>query len=193
MPLQQKTALLNSLTSTIPSSDHSQTNSNNNNNSSNNNSNNNNNNQNRTRAASPLDLSASTPISKRIKLESPSPNRTIASPVNSQSARSASTPLTTNATEAAATNQRRCHAQIDEINAWSVNQVCDFVGSIDICAEYVEVSSSNMITFTYFFSIWFNRSVTLDFYMQISSNCYLNFNDPFIAYAPRYAHRVGMQ
>lgn len=139
MPMQQKTAFLTSLTSTIPASDHSSNNSNNNNNSS---SNNNSNNQNRTRAASPLDLSANTPVAKRIKRESPSPNRTIASPVSQTAVRNASTPVTVAATDTtAAASQRRCHAQIDEINSWSVNQVCDFVGSIDICAEYVEVSS----------------------------------------------------
>lgn len=134
MPLQQKTAFLNSLTSTIPSTDNSSNSINTNNNS------NNNNNQNRTRAASPLDLSANTPITKRIKIESPSPNRTLGSPVNSQSARSSSTPVASTVAELTATCQKRCHAQIDEINSWSVNQVCDFVGSIDICAEYVEVS-----------------------------------------------------
>ncbi|EAT42751.1 AAEL005743-PA [Aedes aegypti] len=33
---------------------------------------------------------------------------------------------------------RKCHARIEEISAWTVDNVCDFVGSIDICAEYVQ-------------------------------------------------------
>lgn len=36
---------------------------------------------------------------------------------------------------------RKCHARIEEISAWTVDNVCDFVGSIDICAEYVQVSA----------------------------------------------------
>ncbi|XP_055295548.1 probable serine/threonine-protein kinase nek3 isoform X2 [Sitodiplosis mosellana] len=101
-------------------------------------------NSNRTRALSPLDLSsASTPIGgKRMKLESSSPSRRTSSPspttvqhpktsCGSSSEHSASdtSPLQ---------HLRRCHAQTDEINSWSVADVCSFVGSIDICAEYVE-------------------------------------------------------
>lgn len=37
---------------------------------------------------------------------------------------------------------RQCQAQSEEVNSWSVEDVCNFVGSIDICAEYVKVSSS---------------------------------------------------
>lgn len=35
---------------------------------------------------------------------------------------------------------RKCNAQSDEINSWTVDQVCEFVSSIDICAGYVEVN-----------------------------------------------------
>ncbi|KAL1394888.1 hypothetical protein pipiens_020198, partial [Culex pipiens pipiens] len=34
---------------------------------------------------------------------------------------------------------RKCHARIEEISAWTVDNVCDFVSSIDICAEYVQL------------------------------------------------------
>lgn len=98
----------------------------------------------RARPLSPLDLSASTPVGgKRLKIESTSPNRRTASPspttlqptktsCGSSSENSASDTSLTQ-------TQRRCHAQTDEINSWTVDQVCSFVGSIDICAEYVEV------------------------------------------------------
>lgn len=81
---------------------------------------------------SPLDLSASTPITKRVKLDAHSPNRSIGSPTHQRSSSSGGSCRTT--------SQRKCQSQSDEINSWNVSQVCDFVGSIDICAEYVEVS-----------------------------------------------------
>lgn len=114
------------------------------------------------RPASPLDLSASMPITKRLKMESPSPVRSLGSPPATQlqpSSQSiprnrAQTPsvagMTTSTNAVAsvagaaanASSQRRCHAQSDEINSWTVAQVCEFVSSIDICAEYVEVSEN---------------------------------------------------
>lgn len=99
-------------------------------------------NSNRTRASSPLDLSASTPISaKRVKLES-SPSRRTASPspttVQHPKTSCGSSDHSTSDTSSIQ-NQRRCHAQTNEINSWTVDDVCNFVGSIDICAEYVEV------------------------------------------------------
>lgn len=90
------------------------------------------------RPGSPLDLSASTPAVKRMKLESPSPSRSLTSPNSHQSRNN----TTQNPSNASTTNQRRCHAQNDEINSWSVSQVCEFVSSIDICAEYSEVSNT---------------------------------------------------
>lgn len=33
-----------------------------------------------------------------------------------------------------------CQAQSEEVNSWSIDDVCNFVGSIDICAEYIKVS-----------------------------------------------------
>lgn len=105
------------------------------------------NNQLRGRAASPLDLSASTPASKRLKLESPSPGRSVGSPPANQNQTTTPQPQPSRTQSNASSSpgpmnhtQRRCHAQSDEINAWSVSQVCDFVSSIDICAEYVDVS-----------------------------------------------------
>lgn len=93
------------------------------------------------RPGSPLDLSSSTPAVKRVKLESPSPNRSLASPTSQQprvAATSASVP-------AAAAGQRRCHAQNDELSSWTVNQVCEFVAGIDICSEYAEVIRTSSI------------------------------------------------
>lgn len=59
--------------------------------------------------STPLDLS-STPICKKLKIE---PNHQM--------------------------TFDKCRATSDEINSWTVEQVCEFVGNIDICAEYVQV------------------------------------------------------
>lgn len=80
--------------------------------------------------SSPLDLSA-TPVSKRLKLESPSPSRSIDSPISQHQQKS----------NRGYSQQRKCQSQCDEVNSWTVEQVCDFVGSIDICSEYIEVSA----------------------------------------------------
>lgn len=82
----------------------------------------------------PLDLS-STPVSKRMKVESTSPNPSPSSPSTSHQQ------FKINILNCGGQNQqKKCHAQIDEINGWSVEQVCSFVGGIDICAEYVQVN-----------------------------------------------------
>lgn len=101
----------------------------------------------RVRATSPLDLSASTPIGgKRLKIESTSPGRRTTSPsptpstVQQPKTSCSSTDASGSDASLSVQSQRRCHAQTDEINSWTVDQVCSFVGSIDICAEYVEVS-----------------------------------------------------
>lgn len=44
----------------------------------------------------------------------------------------------------------QCQAQSEEINSWTVDDVCSFVASIDICAEYVKVSED-----VYVFNIFF--------------------------------------
>lgn len=103
---------------------------------------------NRVRASSPLDLSASTPVGgKRLKIESTSPGRRTTSPspiptntVQHPKTSCSSTDASGSDTSLSVHSQRRCQAQTDEINSWTVDQVCTFVGSIDICAEYVEVS-----------------------------------------------------
>ncbi|KFB49263.1 hypothetical protein ZHAS_00017373 [Anopheles sinensis] len=86
----------------------------------------------------PLDLSASTPsASKRIRLSSPTPSRhqeTSPAPSSTNSQPSADGSLDLKAT-------RKCHARVEELGAWTVDNVCDFVASIDICAEYVQVSA----------------------------------------------------
>lgn len=35
---------------------------------------------------------------------------------------------------------RCCQAQCEEVNSWTIDDVCNFVSSIDICAEYAKVS-----------------------------------------------------
>lgn len=101
------------------------------------------NSSNRARPASPLDLSASTPVGgKRLKIEATSPSRRTASPspTTVQHPKTSCGSSEHSASDTSPTQlQRRCHAQTDEINSWTVDQVCNFVGSIDICAEYVEV------------------------------------------------------
>ncbi|XP_050076994.1 probable serine/threonine-protein kinase DDB_G0282963 [Anopheles maculipalpis] len=81
----------------------------------------------------PLDLSASTPSgSKRIKL----------SPTPSRHQETSPAPSSTNSQPSADSLDlkpiRKCHARVEEISAWTVDNVCDFVASIDICAEYVQ-------------------------------------------------------
>ncbi|XP_050082461.1 probable serine/threonine-protein kinase DDB_G0267686 [Anopheles aquasalis] len=81
----------------------------------------------------PLDLSATTPIgSKRIKLSpTPSRNQGVTSPAPSSTNSQPSDSLDLKPI-------RKCHARIEEVGAWTVDNVCDFVASIDICAEYVQ-------------------------------------------------------
>uniref|UniRef100_A0A182VFM8 Uncharacterized protein n=1 Tax=Anopheles merus TaxID=30066 RepID=A0A182VFM8_ANOME len=81
----------------------------------------------------PLDLSATTPSgSKRIKL----------SPTPSRHQETSPAPSSTNSQPSADSldlkSTRKCHARVEEISAWTVDNVCDFVASIDICAEYVQ-------------------------------------------------------
>lgn len=42
---------------------------------------------------------------------------------------------------------KQCQSHRSEAFLWSVDQVCDFVKSIDICAEYVQVMQANVIIF----------------------------------------------
>uniref|UniRef100_A0A8W7NZ77 Uncharacterized protein n=1 Tax=Anopheles coluzzii TaxID=1518534 RepID=A0A8W7NZ77_ANOCL len=99
----------------------------------------------------PLDLSATTPSgSKRIKL----------SPTPSRHQETSPAPSSTNSQPSADSldlkSTRKCHARVEEISAWTVDNVCDFVASIDICAEYVQVvhrftgSSHTAAYFVYF-------------------------------------------
>lgn len=81
----------------------------------------------------PLDLSSAPSAAKRIKL-SPTPSRnqeTSPAPSSTNSQPSDSLDLKLGVA-------RKCHARIEEISSWTVDNVCDFVGSIDICAEYVQ-------------------------------------------------------
>ncbi|KXJ83432.1 hypothetical protein RP20_CCG006651 [Aedes albopictus] len=96
----------------------------------------------------PLDLSSAAgapPAAKRIKL-SPTPSRnqeTSPAPSSTNSQPSDSMELKLGL-------PRKCHARIEEISAWTVDNVCDFVGSIDICAEYVQVSGIG----SFCFAVW---------------------------------------
>lgn len=110
---------------------------------------------------SPLDLSSSStpPLAKRIKLsptstetqrqqQATSPNVTttnnqLSASTTSGFSTSSSSSTTSNNSEQAASTQltRKCQMKIDEINTWNVDDVCSFVESIAICAEYVKVST----------------------------------------------------
>lgn len=104
---------------------------------------------------SPLDLSSSStpPLAKRIKLsptstetqrqqQATSPNVTTTSNqlLAGFSTSSSSSTTSNNSEQASAQPARKCQMKIDEINAWNVDDVCSFVESISICAEYVKVS-----------------------------------------------------
>lgn len=103
---------------------------------------------------SPLDLSSSStpPLAKRIKLsptstetqrqqQATSPNVTTTNnQLSGFSTSSSSSTTSNNSDQAGAPPARKCQMKIDEINAWNVDEVCSFVESIAICAEYVKVS-----------------------------------------------------
>lgn len=115
---------------------------------------------------SPLDLSSSStpPLAKRIKLspsstetttvqrqqQSKSPNVTTTNNQLSTSGFSTSSSSSTtsnNSDQAGTQSTRKCQMKIDEINSWNVNDVCSFVESIAICAEYVKVSDKFKLIF----------------------------------------------
>lgn len=97
---------------------------------------------------SPLDLSSSStpPLAKRMKLspsstESQRQQQTTPPNVTTSAGFSTSSSSSTSSNEpASAQPARKCQMKIDEINAWNVDEVCSFVESISICAEYVKVS-----------------------------------------------------
>lgn len=97
---------------------------------------------------SPLDLSSSStpPLAKRMKLspsstESQRQQQTTPPNVTTSVGFSTSSSSSTSSNEqASAQPARKCQMKIDEINAWNVDEVCSFVESISICAEYVKVS-----------------------------------------------------
>ena len=107
-----------------------------------------------TSGVAPLDLSSSgtPPLAKRIKLSpttletqrqqhTTSPNVTT---TNNQltgfSSSSSSSTTSNNSEQTSVQPARKCQTKTDEINAWNVENVCNFVESITICAEYVNVS-----------------------------------------------------
>lgn len=85
----------------------------------------------------PLDLSSAPGGAKRIKLSSPTPSR---NQDTSPAPSSTNSQPSDGELGGGGKLARKCHARIEEISAWTVDNVCDFVSSIDICAEYVQVS-----------------------------------------------------
>lgn len=99
----------------------------------------------------PLDLSSSQQIKRqKIELSASSPAASPPMTVIPSSAQtkdySASTRTTIKAESPAAASSsgvefpRHCRSQNDEISSWTVDDVGNFVSSIDICAEYAQVS-----------------------------------------------------
>jgi hypothetical protein len=76
-------------------------------------------------ASSPLDLSAAAPPPKRPRVKTSS----------------SSSPST--ASKRAQSESPRLH---DDVSSWTVDDVCNFVSSIDICAEYAQVSTFGSCT-----------------------------------------------
>ncbi|XP_038114214.1 homeobox protein 5 [Culex quinquefasciatus] len=83
----------------------------------------------------PLDLSSAPGGAKRIKLSSPTPSR---NQDTSPAPSSTNSQPSDGELGGGGKLARKCHARIEEISAWTVDNVCDFVSSIDICAEYVQ-------------------------------------------------------
>lgn len=114
-----------------------------------------------------LDLSNAAPMSKRVKLSpdhlmphrsqcstsppshsNPVPDQnTTSSPNNSSPSMKTSSFFMSNVSGSSAGKMKCRAADREEVNAWTVEQVCDFVRSIDICAEYVEVSGSHHVSY----------------------------------------------
>lgn len=72
--------------------------------------------------SSPLDLSAAAPPLKRSRLKTSSSSSPTIIPKRSQS------------------ESPRLQDDVSNVAGWSVDDVCNFVSSIDICAEYAQVS-----------------------------------------------------
>lgn len=101
----------------------------------------------------PLDLSSSTPPAvKRSKTEV-SPRSQYSSTEGSPFNQDLLEHSTITGPSKSDGGHKRCQAQSEEINSWTVNQVCDFVKEIDICAEYVEVIM--IFILIYCLSLWF--------------------------------------
>lgn len=78
----------------------------------------------RTDVSSPLDLSAAAPPLKRSRVKAPSTGSPGANPPAKR----------------AESESPRLH---EDVSSWTVDDVCNFVSSIDICAEYVQVSEDH--------------------------------------------------
>lgn len=96
-------------------------------------------------SVTPLDLSSAPTPSKRLKSDL---SMSISTNSNSNgSTLPKSSPISGATTTAAYVTQIvaaniPCSAQSEEINLWSINDVFNFVDSIDLCKEYAEVSTN---------------------------------------------------
>lgn len=75
----------------------------------------------RSDVSSPLDLSAAAPPLKRPRIKTPSAGSPGANPLPKR----------------AESESPRLH---EDVSSWTVDDVCNFISGIDICAEYVQVS-----------------------------------------------------
>lgn len=90
----------------------------------------------RTDVSSPLDLSAAAPPLKRPRIKTPSTGSPGANPVPKR----------------AESESPRLH---EDVSSWTVDDVCNFVSSIDICSEYVQVSGKHHEKFILLrFPVW---------------------------------------
>lgn len=128
----------------------------------------------------PLDLSSQLPATKRFKVELNAASNSNESyglnvsigRISSNEVKAPSSPISENKSVIGSTNSSshicfspepstlcntailKCQAQSVEIAQWTVDDVCAFVGDIDICADYVQVCShtySYLYNYSYLF------------------------------------------
>lgn len=84
--------------------------------------------------SSPLDLSSAAPPAKKPRIKTPSSS-------------SPNYGSNTQASRRAESESPKLH---EDISSWTVDDVCNFVSNIDICAEYVQVSDLIIIERNFF-------------------------------------------
>lgn len=122
-------------------------------------------------SASPLDLSAAAPPStKRPRLKMTTTTSSAASSVSPSS-----TSLPVIVAKRAQSESPRLQ---EDVSSWTVEDVCGFVGGIDICAEYAQVSlfsnsnlfQTNMNQFKYVYLFIFNGIKIIIIMFYVSKN-----------------------